>query len=52
MDVSDMDKILATRHDNGADFWATPDGRIGIEKPISTLTALLIMSELKVTKVP
>ena len=50
MDVSDIDKILATRYDNGADFWATPDGRIGIEKPISTLTALLIMSELKVKK--
>ncbi|SCP96927.1 prenyltransferase/squalene oxidase repeat-containing protein [Anaerobium acetethylicum] len=47
---TDLEKILATRHDNGADFWATPDGRIGIEKPISTLTALLIMSELKVDK--
>jgi hypothetical protein len=47
---TDMDKILATRHDNGADFWATPDGRLGIEKPISTLSALLIMSELKVKK--
>ena len=50
MHISDIDKILATRYDNGADFWATPDGRIGIEKPISTLTALLIMSELKVKK--
>ncbi|MDP3386187.1 MAG: prenyltransferase [Eubacteriales bacterium] len=46
----DMDKLLSTRHDNGADFWATPDGKIGIEKPISTLTALLVMSELKVQK--
>ena len=46
----DMDKLLSTRHDNGADFWATPDGKIGIEKPISTLTALLVMSELKVEK--
>lgn len=45
---SDFDKILATRYDNGADFWATPDGRLGIDKPISTYTALLIMSELKV----
>jgi len=45
---SDFDKILATRYDNGADFWATPDGRLGIEKPISTYTALLIMSELNV----
>ena len=47
---ADLDKILATRHDNGADFWATEDGRIGIERPISTLTALLIMSDLKVPK--
>lgn len=46
----DLKKILATRYDNGADFWATPDERIGIEKPISTLTALLIMSELKVPR--
>lgn len=47
---ADLDMILASRHDNGADFWATPDGRIGIESPISTLTALLIMSDLKVPK--
>lgn len=47
---TDIDKILATRYDNGADFWATSDGRLGIEKPISTLTALLIMSELRVKK--
>jgi hypothetical protein len=46
----DLKKILATRHDNGADFWATPDGKIGINKPISTLTALLIMSELGVPR--
>ncbi|MCX5779966.1 MAG: prenyltransferase [Firmicutes bacterium] len=46
----DLTQLLATRHHNGADFWATPDGRIGIERPISTLTALLIMSALKVSK--
>lgn len=45
---ADLKQLLATRHDNGADFWATPDGRLGIEKPISTLTALMIMGELKV----
>nr|WP_320026195.1 prenyltransferase [uncultured Acetobacterium sp.] len=53
MDVNknqiDLDQILAARYDNGSDFWATPDGRLGIEKPISTLTALMIMSELKVS---
>lgn len=50
MNVTDLDKLLSTRHDNGADYWATPDGKIGIEKPISTLTALLVMSELTVEK--
>lgn len=45
---ADLKQILALRHENGVDFWAAPDGRIGIEKPISTLTALLIMSELRV----
>ena len=45
---TDFDQILATRYDNGADFWATADGRLGIEKPISTLTALMISSELDV----
>ena len=47
---SDLDKILSERYGNGADFWATPDDRIGIEKPISTLTAMFVMSELKVNK--
>jgi hypothetical protein len=47
---TDFDQILATRYDNGADFWATADGRLGIEKPISTLTALMIISELAVPR--
>lgn len=50
MKETDLDKILASRHDNGADFWATPDGEIGIEKPLSTLSALIIMGELRVDK--
>lgn len=44
----DFNQILSTRHVSGADFWATPDGRIGIDKPISTLTALMVMSDLLV----
>lgn len=50
MSDTDLEKLLATRHYNGADFWATPDRRLGIEKPISTLSALMIMSELKAPK--
>ena len=47
---ADLDQILATRHDNGADYWATPDGRIGVGGPFSTLESLLILSELRVPK--
>ncbi len=50
MYAADLDQILATRHDNGADFWATPDGRIGVGGPFSTLDSLLILSELGVSK--
>lgn len=46
----DLYQILATRYDNGADFWATPDGRIGVGGPFSTLESLLILSELQVSK--
>ena len=44
----DVDAILARRHDNGADLWATPDGRLGVGEPFSTVTALLMLHELKV----
>lgn len=50
MDKTDLLRFFETRYENGADYWATPDGRLGIEKPISTLSALLIMSELNVEK--
>lgn len=45
--AGDLERLLAMRHDNGGDFWAPPDGRIGIERPISTLTALLVLAELE-----
>ncbi len=46
----DIDAILARRHDNGADYWATPDGRLAVGDPFSTLTSLLILHELKVPR--
>lgn len=46
----DFDWLLSVRKDNGADFWATPERKLGIEKPVSTLTALMIMGELAVPK--
>lgn len=43
--LEDLDHILAARHDNGADYWATSDGRLEIGRPISTLTAPPIGSQ-------
>lgn len=48
--VTDVEAVLARRHDNGADFWATTDGRLGVGEPFSTLTSLLILHELKVAR--
>ena len=45
---SDIDSILARRHDNGADFWATPDGRIYVGNPYSTIASLCMLHELGV----
>lgn len=45
MYTQDLDDYLSTRHDNGGDFWATPDLKIGVGGPFSTLNALLILSE-------
>lgn len=45
---SDIEAILSHRHDNGADFWATPDGRIYVGNPFSTLASLNMLHELGV----
>ncbi len=46
--MTDLESVLARRHDNGADYWATPDGRLGVGAPFSTLESLLILHELGV----
>lgn len=51
LNINDQfNRLLSVRSSNGSDFWATPDEKLGIERPISTLTALMIMSELRVLK--
>lgn len=45
----DIDAILAERHHNQGDFWATPDGRIYVGNPFSTLSSLAMLHELGVT---
>lgn len=42
----DVDAILKKRHDNGADFWATADGRWGVGSPFSTFDCGLLLTEL------
>jgi hypothetical protein len=48
--VTDVDAILARRHDNGGDYWASADGRLGVGEPFSTVTSLLLLHELKVAR--
>lgn len=43
---SDVASILAKRHDNGWDFWATPDRRLIKGSPFTTLECASILLEL------
>jgi hypothetical protein len=42
----DVDAILSKRHDNGADYWATPDKRLMKGSVFSTLESALLLLEL------
>ena len=46
---TDIEAILAKRHHNGGDFWATTDGRIYVGSPFSTVSSLGMLHELGVT---
>jgi hypothetical protein len=43
---ADIGEILARRHDNGADYWTTPDGRVYVGNPYSTISSLCMLHEL------
>ena len=45
---ADIQAILSHRHDNGADFWATPDGRLLKGSPFTTLESACMLFELGV----
>ena len=47
---ADIDNILAKRHDNGGDFWASSDARLSVGNPFSTLSSLLLLHELGLTE--
>ena len=44
--LADVDAILAHRHDNGADLWATEDKRLLKGSPFSTFDSVLYLLEL------
>ncbi len=44
--LTDMEAILSHRHDNGADFWTTPDKRLLKGSPFSTFDSVLYLLEL------
>ncbi len=43
---SDVARIVERRHDNGGDFWAAADGRVGVGSPFSTVQCVLMLSDL------
>jgi hypothetical protein len=43
---SDIKTIMAKRHDNGGDYWTTPDRRLLKGSPFNTLDCALMLSEL------
>lgn len=42
----DVETILSHRHDNGADYWATPDHKLGKGAPFSTMECGRFLLEL------
>lgn len=44
--LSDFEKILSHRYDNGADYWTTPDKRLIKGSPFSTLECVFYLLEL------
>jgi len=43
---SDVEIILAKRHDNGGDYWTTPDMRLNKGSPFNTLDCAFMLLEL------
>jgi hypothetical protein len=46
MYAADVEQILSHRYDNGSDLWATPDVRLIVGAPFSTLESALYLVEL------
>lgn len=44
--LKDVETVLLHRHDNGADYWTTPDKRLMKGAPFSTLESVLLLLEL------
>ncbi len=47
--AADIEAILSHRHDNGADYWATVDGKLQKGSPFTTLESAVMLKELGVS---
>lgn len=47
---ADIEAVLARRHDNGGNYWASADGRLAVGDPFITFTSLLVLHELGVAR--
>lgn len=43
-----LEAFYASHRGNGGEYWASPEGKLGLENPVSTLTALLTLGELEI----
>jgi hypothetical protein len=43
---ADIETILAKRHDNGGDYWATPEGHLIKGSPFTTLDCACMLADL------
>jgi len=46
--TKDIEVILERRHHRGGDFWASPEGKVYVGNPFSTIGSLLMLHELEV----
>jgi hypothetical protein len=44
--LSDIEAIMSKRHDNGGDYWTTPDRRLVKGSPFNTIACAYMLSEM------
>lgn len=50
MENKDLEYILFKRFENGADFFSTPERKIGVGGPFSTMGILMVLNDMEIAK--